>query len=164
MAAQREAEEKREERRLKIETEEQQRRAKLDLEKEKLAAEERERQRGYELRSQGIEVVETEVDGTTERHDSFRVSAAIKFLPPFSDDIEQLLESFEKVMEIHKFTRDKWSTLVHTKLTGKAQKVFSELSLEECSDYDSLKKALLRAYARVPEFYRKKFRTLVRGK
>ena len=71
----------------------------------------------------------------TERQDSFRMSAAIKFLPPFSKDIEQFLDSFEKVMELHKFPRDKWSTLVHTKLMRKAQKVFSELSLQECSDY-----------------------------
>ena len=61
---------------------------------------------------------------TTERQDSFRVSAAIKFLPPFSEDIEQFSDSFEKVMELHKFPRYKWSTLVHTKLMGKAQKVF----------------------------------------
>jgi|SRR6218665_219799 len=89
-----------------------------------MAAEEREKQRRYELRSEGIEVVETEVDGTTERHDSFRVSAAIKFLPPFSYESEQFLESFEKVMGIYKFQRDKWSTLAHTKLTVKSAKSF----------------------------------------
>ena len=55
------------------------------------------------MRLQGIEVVDTEVDGTTKIHDSFRVSAAIKILPPFSDDIEQFFESVENVMEIHKF-------------------------------------------------------------
>src|SRR6218665_508874 len=167
LAAQREArevEERIEERRLKIENEERERRAKLDLEKKRLAAEEREKGRRYELRSQGIEVVETEVDVTTERQDSFRLSAAIKFVPPFSEDIEKFLESFEKVMEIHKFPRDKWSALIHTKLTGKAQKVFSGLSLDECNDYDILKQALLSAYARVPEFYRKRCRTLIKGK
>ena len=68
---------------MKIENEEQERRAKLDLEKERLAAEERENVLRYELRSQEIEVIETEVDVTTERQDSFRMSAAIKFLPPF---------------------------------------------------------------------------------
>ena len=67
---------------------------KLSWKRKKMAAEERERQGRYELRSQGIEVVENEVDGTTERHDSFRVSAAIKFVPPFSVDIEQFFGIF----------------------------------------------------------------------
>ena len=58
---------------MKIEKEERERRAKLDLEKEELAAEEREKVRKYELRSQGIEVVETEVYVTTKRQDSFRL-------------------------------------------------------------------------------------------
>jgi len=32
------------------------------------------------------------------------------------------------------------------------------LAIEECKDYDTLKKALLTAYAVVPEVYRKRFR------
>src|SRR6218665_1143616 len=67
-------------------------------------------------------------------------------------------------MEKQKFSRDKWSALIHTKLRGIAQKVFSEILLDECNDYDILKQALLMAYARVPEFYRKKFKTLITGK
>ena len=157
---------RRKDRRKKIEDRERRTRkkSKARFGEKRLAAEEREKVRRYELRSQGIEVVETEVDVMTERQDSFRLSAAIKFVPPFSEDIEKFLESFEKVMEIHKFPRDKWSALIHTKLTGKAQKVFSGLSLDECNDYDILKQALLSAYARVPEFYRKRCRTLIKGK
>ena len=68
---------------MKIENDEREKRANLDLEKDKLAAEEPEKVRQYELRSHIIEVVKTEVDVTTERQDSLQLSAAIKFVPPF---------------------------------------------------------------------------------
>jgi len=45
-------------------------------------------------------------------------------------------------------------------LTGKALKGFTELSVEECRDYPTLKAALLQAYSVVPEVYRKRFRNL----
>ena len=54
-------------------------------------------------------------------------------------------------------------TLLHTKLTGKALQIFGELSLEQCRDYDVVKQALLLAYARVPEYYRKRFRDMSKG-
>ena len=40
--------------------------------------------------------------------------------------------------------------LIYTQLTGKALKVFAELTVSQCQDYEVLKKALLLAYARVP--------------
>src|SRR6218665_2100096 len=72
----------------------------------------------------------------------------------------QFLNAFEKAMSIYDFPREKWTQLIHTKLTGKAQKVFAELSVDACLNYDTLKQALLLAYKRVPEFRRKRFRTI----
>ena len=46
---------------------------------------------------------------------------------------------------------------------GKWQNVFAELSVASIMDYDTLKTALLLAYARVPEFHRKRFRSLTKG-
>src|SRR6218665_3031607 len=45
-------------------------------------------------------------------------------------------------------------------IDGQGSKVFAELGVEACLDYDTLKAALLLAYERVPEFHRKRFRTL----
>jgi len=39
-------------------------------------------------------------------------------------------------------------------------KVFTELTVEECRDYSTLKAASLQAYSIVPEVYRKRFRGL----
>ena len=97
--------------------------------------------------------------------DSFKFAGAMKFVPKFeSSDVEHYLVAFEKAMALHKIPNDKWTALLHPQLTGKAQKVFSELSIEECSDYEIVKKALLIAYERVPEFYRKRFRNMGKEK
>jgi len=45
-------------------------------------------------------------------------------------------------------------------LTGKAQKVFADLSVDACLNYDTLKAALLLACELVPEIHRRRFRTL----
>ena len=49
--------------------------------------------------------------------------------------------------------------LLQTQLKGRPKgfKVFSELSLEECQDYDKLKKTILTAYELCSEVYRKRF-------
>src|SRR6218665_3557031 len=149
------------EKRDRLEMEENDKKAAYALELRKLEAAEREQIRKHGLRTQGIRVDEV---GHTEDTDSFRMSAAIKFVPKFQEqDLEQFLLNFEKSMEIHNFPKDKWTALIHTKLTGKASKVFSALSTEQCKDYDIVKAALLTAYSRIPEFYRKKFRNLTRG-
>jgi len=67
------------------------------------------------------------------------------------------LISFEKVAELNNFPPDKYAAILQAHLTGKALKVFTELSVEECRDYPTLKAALLQAYSVVPEVYRKRF-------
>ena len=70
------------------------------------------------------------------------------------------LLSFEKIAQLNKFPEDKYAAILQAHLTGKALKVFTELSVEACQDYPKLKEALLTAYAVVPEVYRKRFRNL----
>ena len=42
---------------------------------------------------------------------------------------------------------------------GKAREIYTQLSLEQCSDYDKVKELILKAYELVPEAYRQKFRS-----
>jgi len=65
---------------------------------------------------------------------------------------------FEKIAALNHFPKDEYSAILQAHLTGKALKVFTELSTEECQDYDTLKKALPTACAVVPEVYCKRFR------
>src|SRR6218665_2471544 len=138
-----EMEEKKKTARLKME--ENDKKAAYDLELRKLEAAEREQIRKHGLRTQRIHVDEV---GHTEDTDSFRMSSAIKFVPNFQEhDLEQFLLNFEKSMEIHNFPKDKWTALIHTKLTAKVSKVFSALSTEQCKNYDVVKAALLTTYS-----------------
>ena len=54
--------------------------------------------------------------------------------------------------------RNTWTLLLQSVLKGKAQEIYTSLSLEDSSDYDTLKEAILKAYELVPEAYRQKFR------
>jgi len=76
------------------------------------------------------------------------------------DHVETFLISFQKVAEHNNFPPDKYAAILQAHLTGKALKVFTELSVEECRDYPTLKAALLQAYSVVPKVYRKRFRNL----
>ena len=83
----------------------------------------------------------------------------MRIIPRFQDqDIETFLISFEKFAALNNFPREKYSAVLQAHLTGKALKVFTELSTAECQNYETLKKALLTAYAVVPEVYRRRFR------
>uniref|UniRef100_A0AAY4C0D5 SCAN box domain-containing protein n=1 Tax=Denticeps clupeoides TaxID=299321 RepID=A0AAY4C0D5_9TELE len=53
-----------------------------------------------------------------------------------------------------------WSLLLQCVLSGKAQEVYSALTVEQSSDYSTVKTAILNAYELVPEAYRQKFRRL----
>ena len=82
--------------------------------------------------------------------------------PNSDDDMTAFLQSFEKVMLVHEFPKSAWTKLIHPQLVGKGQKVFAELSVNSCMEYETLKTTLLLAYARIPEFHRKRFRNLTK--
>ncbi|KAJ8039062.1 hypothetical protein HOLleu_16653 [Holothuria leucospilota] len=89
----------------------------------------------------------------------FDVSKHVKFVPKFQEDnVEKFFNHFEKLGEQLKWPRDKWSILIQSNFTGKAQEVYSALSIEDSMDYDKVKKAILQAYELVPEAYRQKLR------
>jgi transposase InsO family protein/predicted transcriptional regulator len=90
----------------------------------------------------------------------FRVDSAAKLLPKLvsEQETETFLITFEKIASLNKWPKEKWAAILQTQLNGKALKVFSELSVEDCENYDELKKAILTAYELCPEVYRKRFR------
>jgi len=94
----------------------------------------------------------------------FRIENATKLLPKLTNEqeIETYLISFERIATLNKWPKTDWSAILQTQLKGKGLKVFSELPLADCQNYDCLKRALLTAYEVCPEVYRKKFRTLTK--
>ncbi|KAJ8035775.1 hypothetical protein HOLleu_19551 [Holothuria leucospilota] len=71
----------------------------------------------------------------------FDVSKHVKFVPKFQEDnVEKFFNHFEKLGEQLKWPRDKWSILIQSNFTGKAQEVYSALSIEDSMDYDKVKR------------------------
>ncbi|XP_066982785.1 uncharacterized protein [Macrobrachium rosenbergii] len=59
-----------------------------------------------------------------------------------------------------KWPQEYWTTLIQSKLIGRAQKVYVTLDESLSSDYDNVKAIVLKAYELVPEAYRQRFRNL----
>ncbi|KAJ8041519.1 hypothetical protein HOLleu_12356 [Holothuria leucospilota] len=135
----------------------------MEREREK---EEREMQREKEAREHEFRLKQLEL-GVIKASDPkigldtgvFDASKHVKFVPKFQEDnVEKFFNHFEKLGEQLKWPRNKWSILIQSNFTGKAQEVYSALSIEDSMDYDKVKKAILQAYELVPEAYRQKFR------
>lgn len=162
----------------KLEIEAEQRKIELDTERRKIEsntrlelerqAAEREKlkmQQEHEFAMRQLELQNTPASGVASTSipitSGFRVDSAVKLVPKFNEsDVESFLASFEKIAQINSWPADKYTAILQAHLTGKALKVFTQLSLTECQDYPTLKAALLTAYAVVPEVYRKRFRTI----
>ena len=108
-------------------------------------AQERAKDREFELRR--LELQCPQAPPVAARRDSvpaFKVENAVCLIPRFTDqDVETFLLSFEKIAVMNNFPRETYSAILQAHLTGKALKVFTELTTEECQDYDTLKNCLL---------------------
>ncbi len=95
----------------------------------------------------------------------FDVFKNIRMVPPFSErEVEKYFSHFERVAESLKWPREVWTLLLQCVLTGRAQEVYSALTVqfrftvEQSSDYEIVKTALLQAYELAPEAYNQRFR------
>ena len=55
-----------------------------------------------------------------------------------------------------------WVLLLQSVLVGKAHEIYGSLSVEQSSNYEHVKEAILKAYELVPEAYRQKFRNYLK--
>ena len=89
----------------------------------------------------------------------FDVTKHIRLVPPFQEkEVDKYFLHFEKVAENLKWPREHWTLLLQSVVIGKAREIYTQLSLEQSSDYDKVKEVILKAYELVPEAYRQKFR------
>lgn len=65
---------------------------------------------------------------------------------------------FERVETTLNGPKEVWPLLLQWVLTGKAQEVFSALSMDNANKYDVVKTTILDAYELVPEAYYQRFR------
>ena len=89
------------------------------------------------------------------RPPQFDVSKHIRFVPPFQEkEVDKYFLYYEKIATSLEWPRETWTLLLQSVLTGKAREVYSALSVEQSSQYDAVKSAILKAYELVPEAYR----------
>ena len=112
-----------------------------------------------QLRLKELEKTKEPVTPAGREAATFDVSKRIKFVPPFQEkEVDKYFLRFENIATSFKWPRDVWMLLLHSVLVGKARVVYSAMLLEHNSQYDLVKKAVLKAYELVPEAYRQNFK------
>ena len=159
-----------------VEQEERMHREKLEHEKLRLEMEEREREKERE-RQERIEIEKEKLDFQLKMKElelqektkpkilpldtskTFDVTKHIRLVPPFQEkEVDKYFLHFEKVAENLKWPKEHWTLLLQNVVIGKAREIYTQLSLEQSSDYDKVKELILKAYELIPEAYRQKFR------
>ena len=133
-----------------------------NLEREKLQREFRlkEQELEIELKKLEIQAKSDSLSGTS-KSSVFDFTKHIRMVPPFQErEVDKYFLHFEKVAHSCAWPKEHWTMLLQSVLTGKARDVYSELSAELSSEYDTVKELILKGYELVPEAYRKKFRNL----
>ena len=133
-----------------------------DAREEKRIADARE----YEIgkREHELEVIRLKASlGTgSEEEPKDLMSSMVKMpkMPPFNDgeDITAYFIRFEQMANVCKWPADSWAVRLGLLFQGNALKVYSSLPPDIMNDYEALKKAILKAYKKTPDQYRKDFR------
>ena len=93
-------------------------------------------------------------------HSGFDATKNIRLVPKFEEkEVDKYFLHFEKIAESLKWPKESWTLLLQSVFVGRAREIYSSLSIEQCQNYDAVKKAVLKAYELVPEAYRQKFRS-----
>ena len=87
----------------------------------------------------------------------------IRLVPPFQEkEVDKYFAHFEKVADSLNWPKESWVLLLQSVLVGKAQEIYGSLSIEQSSNYEHVKEAILKAYELVIEAYRQKFRNYLK--
>ena len=154
-----EMEEREKEKQREMEREKLERAEKLEIEKERLEIEKEKLQ--FELKMKELELQGKSKSKSLPLASSmvFDVTKHIRLVPPFQEkEVDKYFLHFEKVAENLKWPKEHWTLLLQSVVIGKAREIYTQLSLEQSSDYDTVKELILKAYELVPEAYRQKFR------
>lgn len=126
-----------------------------DKEKEReLQRLDKEKERAHVEKLARLEVEKAIVMGR-KAEQTFDINRARSFIPLCDERaVDVFFEMIEKVVMESEWPEEKWPLLVQSVLTGKAQRAVAALDSLVGLEYESLRKAALEAYDRVPEAYR----------
>ena len=99
----------------------------------------------------------------SDKASAFDPARNIRLVPPFQEkEVDKYFAHFEKVADSLNCPKECWVLLLQSVLVGKAQEIYGSLSVEQSSNYEHVKEAILKAYELVPEAYRQKFRNYLK--
>ena len=99
----------------------------------------------------------------SDKASAFDPARNIRLVPPFQEkEVDKYFAHFEKVADSLNWPKESWVLLLESVLVGKAQEIYGSLSVEQSSNYEHVKEAILKAYELVPEAYRQKFRNYLK--
>ena len=99
----------------------------------------------------------------SDKASAFDPARNIRLVPPFQEkEADKYFAHFEKVADSLNWPKESWVLLLQSVLVGKAQEIYGSLSVEQSSNYEHVKEAILRAYELVPEAHRQKFRNYLK--
>ena len=148
--------------RMEMEEREKEKERQIQIEREKLKfdTEEKERDRQFNLRMKELEMQNMTVKRQPlDSGSHFDVTRHIRLVPPFQEkEVDKYFLHFEKVAENLKWLKEHWTLLLQSVIIEKAREIYTQLTVEQSSSYDTVKELILKAYELVPEAYRQKFR------
>ena len=143
---------------LKAEREKRDLELKAEQEKALLEAEKEAAAREHELKMAGLGK-----HSPSDKASAFDPARNIRLGPPFQEkEVDKYFAHFEKVADSLNWPKESWVLLLQSVLVGKAQEIYGSLSVEQSSNYEYIKEAILKAYELVPEAYRQKFRNYLK--
>ena len=159
-----ELKEARELRELELKAEREKRELELKAEQEKALLEaEFEAKKEADAREHELKMASLGKQSPSDRASVFDPARNIRLVPPFQEkEVDKYFAYFEKVADSLNWPKESWVLLLQSVLVGKAQEIYGSLSVEQSSNYEHVKEAILKAYELVPEAYRQKFRNYLK--
>ena len=143
---------------LKAEREKRELELKAEQEKALLEAEKEAAVREHELKMASLGK-----QSPSDKASAFDPARNIRLVPPFQEkEVDKYFAHFEKVADSLNWPKESWVLLLQSVLVGKAQEIYGSLSVEQSSNYEHVKEAILKAYELVPEAYRQKCRNYLK--
>ena len=156
-----------------MEMEEREKEKERQMQKERMETEEREKEKERQIQIERekikfdteVRMKELEMQNMTVKRQPlescvhFDITKHIRLVPPFQEkEVDKYFLHFEKVAENLKWPKEHWTLLLQSVIIGKAREIYTQLTVQQSSSYDTVKELILKAYELVPEAYRQKFR------
>ena len=142
-----ELKEARELRELELKAEQEKRELELKAEQEKALLEaEFEAKKEADAREHELKMASLGKHPPLDRASAFDPARNIRLVPLFQEkEVDKYFAHFEKVADSLNWPKESWVLLLQSVLVGKAQEIYGSLSVEQSSNYEHVKEAILKA-------------------